>query len=142
MGKSMTLCAYIERAEATDGSDGYVAGLRSADGGEVWLRLLLTADVVECAVLKGAGLSVMLSPCGRLVLDAEGLSEEALEAASVDTPLRDLTLEKLVRLCLEPALLKGEDNLPKDLDALHDQLQRALELVEKTRSGLSRPSRS
>ena len=142
MGKAMTLCAYIERAEATDGSDGYVAGLRSADGGEVWLRLLLPADVVECAVLKSARLSVMLSPCGRLVLDAEGLSEEALEAASADVPLRDLTLEKLVRLCLEPALLKGEDNLPKDLDALHDQLQRALQLVDETRSGLSQPPRS
>ncbi len=142
MGKAMTLCAYIERAEATDGSDGYVAGLRSADGGEVWLWLLLPADVVECAVLKSARLSVMLSPCGRLVLDAEGLSEEALEAASADAPLRDLTLEKLVRLCLEPALLKGEDNLTKDLDALHDQLQRALQLVVETRSGLSRPSQS
>lgn len=142
MGKAMTLCAYIERADATDGSDGYVAGLRSADGGEVWLRLLLPAEAVERAVLKGARLSVMLSPCGRLVLDAEGLSEEALEVASVDAPLRDLTLEKLVRLCLEPALLKGEDNLTKDLDALHDQLQRALQLVAKTRSELNQPPQS
>jgi len=142
MGKTMTLCAYIKRAEDTDGSDGYVAGLRSADGGEVWLRLLLPADAVECAVLKGARLSVMLSPCGRLVLDAEGLSEEALEVASADAPLRDLTLERLVSLCLEPALLKGEDNLSKDLDALHDQLQRALQLVDQTRSGLSRPPQS
>ena len=142
MGRAMTLCAYIERAEATDGSDGYVAGLKSADGGEVWLRLLLPAESVECAVLRSARLSVMLSPCGRLVLDAEGLSEEALEAASADAPLRDLTLEKLVRLCLEPALLKGEDNLPKDLDGLHDQLQRALQLVDETRSGLSQPPRS
>ncbi len=142
MGRAMTLCAYIERAEATDGSDGYVAGLKSADGGEVWLRLLLPAESVECAVLRSARLSVMLSPSGRLVLDAEGLSEEALEAAGADAPLQDLTLEKLVRLCLEPALLKGEDNLPKDLDALHDQLQRALQLVDETRSGLSQPSRS
>lgn len=142
MGKTMTLCAYIERADGTGGSDGYVAGLRSSDGGDVWLRLLLPADAVECAVLKGARLSVMLSPCGRLVLDAEGLSEEALEVASADAPLRDLTLESLVRLCLEPALLKGEDDLPKDLDALHDQLQRALQLVDETRSGLSRPAQS
>ena len=142
MGKAMTLCAYIERAEAMDGSDGYVAGLRSADGGEVYLRLLLPTEAVECAVLKGARLSVMLSPSGRLVLDAEGLSEEALEVAGVDTPLRDLTLERLVSLCLEPALLKGEDNLPKDLDGLHDQLQRALQLVDATRSGLSQPPRS
>lgn len=142
MGKTMTLCAYIERADATDGSDGYVAGLRSLDGGEVWLRLLLPAEAVERAVLKGARLSVMLSPCGRLVLDAEGLSEEALEVASTDAPLRDLTLERLVRLCLDPALLKGEDDLPKDLDALYDQLQRALQLVAETRSGLNRPPQS
>jgi hypothetical protein len=140
MGKTMTLCAYIERTDLTDGSEEYVAGLRSADGDETWLRLLLPAETVECAVLKDARLSVMLSPCGRLVLDAEGLSEEALEMAGAD--LRDLTLEKLVRLCLEPALLKGEDDLPKDLDALHDQLQRALQLVDETRSGLSRPSQS
>ena len=142
MGTTMTLCAYIERAAATDGSDGYVAGLRSADGGEVWLRLLLPAEAVDRAVLQGVGLSVMLSPSGRLILDAEGLSEEVLEMASAEAPLRDLTLEKLVRLCLEPALLKGEDNLPNDLDALHDQLQRALQLVVETRSGLSRPSQS
>jgi hypothetical protein len=141
MGKAMTLCAYIERAEATDGSDAYVAGLRGADGGEV-LRLLLPADAVECAVLRGAHFSVMLSPCGRLTLDAEGLSEEALEVANAEAPLRDLTLERLVRLCLEPALLKGEDNLPKDLDSLHDQLQRALQLVDETRSGLPRPPQS
>lgn len=140
MGKTTTLCAYMERAEATDGSGGYVAGLRNVDGGEVWLRLLLPAKAVECAVLKGARLSVMLSPCGRLVLDAEGLSEEALEMASAD--LQDLTLERLVRLCLEPALLKGEDNLPTDLDALHNQLQRALQLVDETRSALSQPSQS
>ncbi|WP_125461615.1 MULTISPECIES: hypothetical protein [Rhodomicrobium] len=139
MGKTMTLCAYIERTASTDGSDGYVAGLRSADGGEVWLRLLLPAEAVELAVLKNARLSVMLSPSGRLVLDAEGLSEEALEVASADAPWRDLTLERLVRLCLEPALLKGEDNLPQDLDALHDQLQRALQLVDETRSRLGRP---
>jgi hypothetical protein len=141
MGKTMTLCAYIERAEATDGSDGYVAGLRSADGSEV-LRLLLSADAVECAVLRGAHFSVMLSPCGRLALDAEGLSEEAIEVASADAPLRDQTLESLVRLCLEPTLLKGEDDLPKNLDALHDQLQRALQLIDETRSGLRRPPQS
>lgn len=139
MGKPMTLCAYVERADATESTDGYVAGLRSSDGGEVWLRLLLPAEAVECAVLKRARLSVILSPCGRLALDAEGLSEEALEVAGTDAPLRDLTLEMLVRMCLEPALLKGEDDLPKDLDALRDQLQRSLQLVNETRSGLGQP---
>lgn len=137
MGKTMTLCAYVERADAMDRSDGYVAGLRSPDGGETWLKLSLPAEVVECAVLKGARLSVMLSPGGRLAFDAEGLSDEALEVAGADEPFRDLTLETLVRRCLDPALLKGEDELSKDLDVLHGQLQRAIDLVDETRNRLS-----
>jgi hypothetical protein len=119
-----------------DGSDGYVAGLRNFEGGEIWLKLSLPAEVVECAILKGARLSVMLLPCGRLVFDAEGLSDEALEVAGADEPFRDLTLEMLVRTCLDPALLKSEDDLPRDLDALRGQLQRALQLVDETRSRL------
>jgi hypothetical protein len=137
MGKTMTLCAYIERADAKDGSDGYVAGLRSSDADAAWLRLPLPAEAVECAVLKGARLSVMLSPCGRLVFDAAGLSDEALELAGAEEPFRGLTLETLVSACLDPILLKGEDDLSKDLDALHDQLQRALQLVDEARNRLS-----
>jgi hypothetical protein len=137
MGKTMTLCAFIERADAKDGSDGYVAGLRSSDGNEPWFKLPLPAEAVECAVLKGARLSVLLSPGGRFVFDAEGLSDEALELASAEEPFRSLTLETLVRACLDPLLLKGEDDLSKDLDALHDQLQRALQLVDETRNRLS-----
>ena len=137
MGNAITLCAFIERADAMDGSDGYVAGLRSSDDGEIWLKFPLPAEAVECAVLKGARLSVMLLPCGRLAFDAEGLSDEALDLAGAEEPFRDLTLETLVRTCLDPALLKGEDDLPKDLDALRGQLQRALQLVDETRNRLS-----
>jgi hypothetical protein len=118
-------------------SDGYVAGLRSADGEETWIKFPLPAEAVECAVLNGAGLSVMLSPCGRLAFDAEGLSDEALEMAGAEEPFRSLTLETLVRTCLDPMLLNGEDDLPKDLDTLRDQLQRALHLVDETRNRLS-----
>jgi hypothetical protein len=39
-------------------------------------------------------------------------------------------------------LLKGEDDLPKDLDALHGQLQRALQLVDESRNRLSRTMQS
>jgi hypothetical protein len=98
--------------------------------------------VVERAVLKGARLSVMLLPCGRLALDAEGLSEEALEVVSAEEPFRDLTLELLIRRCLDPALLKGEEDLPKDLDLLRGQLQRALQLVDETQSKLRGPQLS
>jgi hypothetical protein len=142
MDRTMTLCAFIERAEATDGSDGYVAGLRSSDGEETWLKLPIPAEAVECAVLKDARFSVMLSPCGRLAFEAEGLSDEALELAGAGEPFRGLTLETLVRTCLDPMLLQGEDNLSKDLDALHGQLQRALQLVEETRNRLSGTSQS
>jgi hypothetical protein len=137
MDNAMMLCGYVERVDSMDRSDGYVAGLRSPDGGETWLKLSLPAEVVECAVLKGARLSIMLSPCGRFAFDAEGLSDEALEVAAAEESWRDLTLETLVRACLDPALLKGEDDLPKDLDALRGQLQRALQLVDETRNRLS-----
>jgi hypothetical protein len=137
MDGMMTLCAYVERADAKDGSNGYVAGLRSSDGDEASLKLPLPAEAVECAVLKDARLSVMLSPCGRLAFEAEGLSDEALELAGAEEPFRSLTLETLVRRCLDPMLLQGEDNLSKDLDVLHGQLQRALQLVDETRNSLS-----
>lgn len=137
MGKTMTLSVFIERADATDGSEAYVAGLKSPDGDDVWLKVLLPAELVECAVLKGAHLSVMLSSSGRLAFEAQGLSEDALEVASAEEPFRNLTLETMVRTCLDPALLKGEDDLAKDLDALRGQLQRALQLVDETRSRLS-----
>ena len=137
MDTTITLCAFIERAEAIDGSDGYVAGLRSSDGDAAWLKLPLPAEAVECAVLKGARLSVMLSPGGRLAFDAGGLSDEALELAGAEEPFRSLTLETLVRTCLDPTLLKGEDDLQEDLDALHGQLQRALQIVDETRNRLS-----
>jgi len=132
----MTLRAFIERADEADGLDGYVAGLRSSDD-DAWLMVPLPAEAVECAVLKGARLSVMLSPGGRLILEAEGLSDEALDLAGAEEPFRSLTLETLVRTCLDPILLKGEDDLSKDLDALHGQLQRSLQLVDETRNRLS-----
>ena len=142
MDRIMTLCAFFERADAADGLDGYVAGLRSSDGDAAWLKLPLPAEVVECAVLKDARLSIMLSPCGRLAFEAEGLSDEALELAGAEEPFRGLTLEMLVRTCLDPMLLQGEDDLPKDLDALHGQLQRALQIVDETRNRLSRTLQS
>jgi hypothetical protein len=136
MDRTITLCAFIERAGAADGSDGYVAGLRGSDD-DAWLKFPLPAEAVECAVLKGARLSVMLSPSGRLAFDAEGLSDEALDLAGAEEPFRSLTLETLVRTYLDPILLKGEDDLPEDLDALHGQLQRALQLVDEARNRLS-----
>ena len=142
MGEAITLNAFVERADGTDGASGYVAGLTSSDGGEVWLKLSLPAEIVECAVLRGARLSIMMSPSGRLAFDAEGLSDEALEVATDEAASRDLTVETLVRACLDPTLLKGEDNLSKDLDVLHGQLERALQIVDETRKQLNGPLQS
>jgi len=142
MGEAMMLSAFVERADAKDGEGGYIAGLISPAGGEVWLKLLLPAEIVECAVLKAARLSIMLSPSGRLAFDADGLSDKALEVATAEACCRDLTLETLVRACLDPALLKGEDDLPKDLDVLRGQLQRALQVVDETRNRLSGPQQA
>ena len=84
----------------------------------------------------------MLSPRGRLAFDAEGLSDAAIERVGAEEPLADLTLETLVRMALQPELLKGEDDLAKDLDALRAQLQRCLLLVDEVRRMLSGPPRS
>ncbi len=142
MGEAMTLRVFLERAGIADGSDGYIAGLRSADGDETLIKLPLPAEVVEYAVLKNARLTIMLSPDGRLTLDAEGLSDETLETASTEEPLRSMTLETLVRQCLDPRRREGEDDLLKDLDTLHGQLQRALHLVDETRIRLSGTAQS
>lgn len=142
MGEAMMLSAFVERADAKDGEGGYIAGLISPAGGEVWLKLSLPAEIVECAVLKAARLSIMLSPSGRLAFDADGLSDKALEVATAEACCRGLTLETLVRACLDPALLKGEDDLPKDLDVLRGQLQRALQVVDETRNRLSGPQQA
>lgn len=142
MGEAMTLCVFLERAGIADGSDGYIAGLRSTDGEETLIKLPLPAEAVECAVLKNARLSIMLLPDGRLSLEAEDLSDKALEMASTEEPLRSMTLETLVRECLDLRRLESENDLLKDLDVLQGQLKRALHLVDETRIRLSGTAQS
>ena len=74
-------------------ADGYVAGLREPNGAAIGVEITLPAELVEQTVLIGSRLSVGLAPDGRLVLDAEGLGDETLQAASAAGGLREQTLE-------------------------------------------------
>jgi hypothetical protein len=135
MTKTVEVAAFFERQEATiDGSPGggYVAGVRETNGSNIGVAITLPADLVERAVLAGARLAVMLSPDGRLVLDSDHVSDEALEAASAASATRQQTLESLVAECLPLDLLQGEEDPIGDLTALRGQLVRALAHVDGT----------
>jgi hypothetical protein len=135
MSASVEVSPFFERGEA--GHDGfpaetYVAGFRCASGIGGGVEITLPAEIVERTVLRGARLSLTLSPEGRLVLDGEGLSTEVLEAASAAGGLRDQTLESLVSGCLNLDFLCGEDDPVSDLTALRGQMVRALVKLDAT----------
>ncbi|MFM9850372.1 MAG: hypothetical protein ACKVP3_24870 [Hyphomicrobiaceae bacterium] len=129
MTQTIELSPYFERAETSrEGfpAEGYVAGFREPNGATVGIEIRLPAELVERAVLVGSQLSVSLAPDGRLLLDADGLTDETLRAASAAGPVHQQTLESLVAACLDPELLAGEDDAVGDLTALRAQLVRAL----------------
>jgi hypothetical protein len=113
-------------------ADIYVAGLRSASGVGGGVEVTLPAEIVERTVLAAALLSVRLSPEGGVVLDGEGVSDEALDAASAAGGIFDQTLESLVSACLDLDLLGGEDDPVGDLTALREQMVRALAQLDAT----------
>jgi hypothetical protein len=138
MTKTMEVAAFFERQEATtDGCPGagYVAGVRGPAGSNIDVAITLPADLVERAVLASARLAVTLSPDGRLVLDSDHVSDEALEATGATT---HQTLESLVAECLPMDLLQGEDDPIGDLTALRGQLVRALAQLDGTLEQLQR----
>jgi hypothetical protein len=135
MSETVEVSPFFKRGET--GHDGfpaesYVAGLRETGGDGIGVEITLPAEIVERTVLSGARLSVSLSPEGRLVLDAEGLSDDVLEAASAAGGLRDQTLETLVSGCLNMDFLGGEDDPVGDLTALRGQMVRALAQLDAT----------
>ena len=139
MTRTVEVAAFFERREATiDGSPdvGYVAGVRGTAQSNIDVEIALPADLVERAVLAGARLAVTLSPDGRLVLDSDHVSDEALEASAAGA--RQQTLESLVAECLPMELLQGEDDPIGDLTALRGQLVRALAQVDGTLAQLQR----
>ena len=140
MTKKVKVAVFFERREATiDGSPdvGYVAGVRATAQSNIDVEITLPADLVEQAVLAGGRLVVTLSPDGRLVLDSDHVSDEALEASAAGAT-RHQTLESLVAECLPMELLQGEDDPIGDLTALRGQLVRALAQVDGTLAQLQR----
>jgi hypothetical protein len=134
MTKTVEVAAFFERQEATmEGcpGGGYVAGVRGPAGSNIGVAITLPADLVERAVLAGARLAITLSPDGRLVLDSDHVSDEALEASAAGAG-RHQTLESLVAECLPMELLRGEDDPVGDLTALRGQLVRALAHLDGT----------
>jgi hypothetical protein len=139
MTQTVELSPYFERAETSRGgfpAESYVAGFREPNGAMIGVEIRVPAEMVEHAVLADSQLSVSLAPDGRLVLDADGLAEEAVAAAAAG--VRKQTLESLVAACLDPELLAGEDDAVGDLTLLRAQLVRALAQLDGALEGLNR----
>jgi hypothetical protein len=135
MTQTVELSPYFERAETSRQgfpAEGYVAGFREPAGATIGIEIRLPTAMVERAVLVGAQLSVGLAPDGRLVLDADGLTDDTLVAARAASAMREQTLESLVAGCLDPELLAGEEDAIGDLTALRAQLVRALAQLDGT----------
>ena len=135
MAGNAELTPFFERMRAGPDlpvGESYVAGLRGPNGGAISVEITLPAEIVERTVLTSAGLSISLAPDGRLVLDADGVDDETLEAASVAGGLGNQTVESLVASCLDPELLAGDDDAVEDLTSLRAQLVRALAQLDDT----------
>ena len=131
MSERKELVPFFEREDGSrDGFpvESYVAGFRQADGKPA-VALTLPAETVERAVLTGARLSLWLALDGHLMLDGEGLSDEALEAAGSAGALSEHTLLSLITASLDPENLDTEDEPVADLTALRAQLADALTRV-------------
>lgn len=140
MTKNIAVTPYFERGKGKDDdiAETYVAGLRSGRGANVGVEVTLPARLVERAVLVGAQLSISLAPDGRIVLDAEGLDSETIEAASKAGDLAKQTLGSVIADCLRLDLLEGEDNPLGDLKALRAQLVNGLAQLDEAAEGIKR----
>ena len=140
MTKSIAVTPYFERAEGKDDdvAETYVAGLRGARGANVGVEVVLPARLVERTVLVGARLSISLAPDGRIVLDAEGLDSETIEAASKAGGLAKQTLGSVIADCLRLDLLEGEDDPVGDLKLLRTQLVHGLAQLDEATEGIKR----
>jgi hypothetical protein len=95
MSGKTELTPYFERPRLSGerlAGEGYVAGLRAPDDTDIIVQIALPARVVDRAVLTGARLSISLAPDGHLVLDADEVDDEILEAASATGGLCKQTL--------------------------------------------------
>lgn len=144
MTDGVEVSPFFQRGETSDDgfpADTYVAGFREVRSTGAGVAVTLPAEIVDRTVLTAARLSVFLSPDGSLVLDAEGLSDDVLEAATSAGGIRDQTLESLVSGCLNLDLLGGEDDPIGDLTALRGQMVRALAQLDTTVEQLKKRTR-
>ena len=140
MSKSIAVSPFFERAEGKDDdiAETYVAGLRGTRGANVGVEVVLPARLIEHTVLVGARLSISLAPDGRIVLDAEGLDSETIEAVSKAGGLAKQTLGSVIADCLRLELLEGEDDPLGDLETLRAQLVQGLAQLDETAEGIKR----
>jgi hypothetical protein len=132
MSETIEAKAHFEREGSLRGfpAESYLAGLRASDG-TIEAEIRLPAELVETTVLTGARLSIWLALDGRLVLDGEGVCDEALEAGGAAGGHGQQTLESLVAASHDPAHLAAEDDPVGDLTSLRAQLVRALVQVDE-----------
>ena len=130
MTKSIAVLPFFERAgREGDPAESYVAGLHGERNAECGVEIRLPAELVERTVLVSAQLSISLAPDGHFVLDAAGLGNATLEAAS-KAGVAKQTLQSVVKDCLRPELLDGEDDPIADLAQLRGQLLHVLEQLD------------
>ncbi len=133
MNRSVEVIPFFERfgEDQEDWSgEGYVAGFRKADGSPAGVQVIVPAEMVEHAVLAKSRLSLSMNPDGTFRLHSDGLSDDALDAASQGSLGRQ-SLKSLLSECLRPDLVAMEDDPAADLNSLRTQLATGLSLVDR-----------
>lgn len=134
MNRSIELIPFFERSGRDQDDwpgESYVGGFRKADGRHASVQVVLPAELVEHAVLADSRLSLSMNPDGTFALHSEGLSDEALDAAS-QCCLGKQSLQSLLKDCLQPDLVAMEDDPAVELSALRSQLATGLDLIDRT----------
>ncbi len=140
MNMSVELIPFFERLrdDQEDWSEeSYVAGFRKANGNPADVQVVLPAELVEHAVLAKSRLSLSMNPDGTFTLHADGLSDDALDAACHGSLGRQ-SLQSLLNDCLQPDLVAMEDDPAADLNSLRAQLTTGLALVDRAMEQLKR----
>ena len=140
MGKSVEVIPFFERFGEDEGGwpgESYVAGFRKADGSSAGVEVVLPAELVQHAVLSRSGLSLSMNPDGTFALHAEGLSDDALDAARKGS-LAKQSLEALLSECLQVEQVAMDDDPTPELNSLRAQLATGLSLVDRALERLSK----
>jgi hypothetical protein len=124
------------RADAPDASkplwpgSGYVAGWREPGMEHGPLEVVLPADVVDRVVLQRAQLAVSVLPNGLVVVDVDGLDDEAVDDAWRNGVLCERPISDLVAAAVSLGSLRSTEAPIADMTSLRDELRKALSIVE------------